>query len=239
MMEDGYQEVYTSDGRHYHSRAVLIATGASYRRLDVPGEDDYIGAGIHFCATCDGPFYKGVKEIVVVGGGNSAVEEGLHLTNFAGKVTLLVRGDKLTASQFAVAKINEPTSRIEVKYNTAVDAFDGEDSKLKVIKTRNLNTGKTEEIHPAAAFIFIGQQPNTGFLKNYLEMDNYGFIRTGHDFTHDKSLHGSAEALSFETSVQGVFAAGDVRFGSTKQVASAVGEGAAASISIRDFLRNN
>jgi thioredoxin reductase (NADPH) len=228
MMEDGYQEVYISDSRHYHSRAVLIATGASYRRLEVPGEDDYIGAGIHFCATCDGPFYKGAREIVVIGGGNSAVEEGLHLTNFAGKVTLLVRGDKLTASQFAVDKINEPTSRIEVKYNTAVEAFEGEDSKLKVIKTRNLSTGKTEEIHPEAAFIFIGQQPNTGFLKNYLETDNYGFIRTGR-----------VEALAFETSVPGVFAAGDVRFGSTKQVASAVGEGAAASISIRDFLRRN
>jgi thioredoxin reductase (NADPH) len=84
-MEEGYHEVYTSDGKHYHSRAILIATGASYRRLDVPGEDDYIGAGIHFCATCDGPFYKGAQEIVVVGGGNSAVEEGLHLTNLPKK----------------------------------------------------------------------------------------------------------------------------------------------------------
>src|ERR1041384_4846218 len=109
--EDGYHEVYTSDGKHYHSHAVLIATGASYRRLEVPGEDDYIGAGIHFCATCDGPFYKGAREIAVVGGGNSAVEEGLHLTNFAGKVTLLVRGDKLAASQIAIDKVNESTSR--------------------------------------------------------------------------------------------------------------------------------
>ncbi len=107
-MEEGYHEVYTSDGKHYHSRAVLVATGASYKRLEVPGEDDYIGAGIHFCATCDGPFYKGSKEIVVVGGGNSAVEEGLHLTNFTDKVTLLVRGDHLTASQIAIDKVNQP-----------------------------------------------------------------------------------------------------------------------------------
>ena len=239
MMEEGYQEVYTSDGGHYHSRAVLVASGASYRRLEVPGEDDYIGAGIHFCATCDGPFYKGAKEIVVVGGGNSAVEEGLHLTTFAEKVTLLARSDKLTASQFATDKVKEPASRIEVKYNTAVESFEGRDLKLKAIKTRNLKTGEMAELHPAAAFIFIGQQPNTGFLKNYLEMDEYGFIRTGHDFVHAKGNRSNFDALPFETSVPGVFAAGDVRYGSTKQVASAVGEGAAASISIRDFLRKN
>src|SRR5215468_9657369 len=132
--EAGYHEVHTSGGTHYHSKAILIATGASYRRLEVPGEDDYIGAGIHFCATCDGPFYKGSKEIAVVGGGNSAVEEGLHLTNFTDKVTLLVRGDKLTASQIAIDKVNEPTSRVDVKYNVIVDSFDGQDSKLKTIK---------------------------------------------------------------------------------------------------------
>src|SRR4026209_227396 len=169
-MEGGYHEVYTSDGRHYHSRAVLTATGASYRRLEVPGEDDYIGAGVHFCATCDGPFYKGAKEIVVVGGGNSAVEEGLHLTNFAEKVTLLVRGDRLVASQFAIDKVNEPTSRIDVKFNTVVDAIEGQDSKLKSIKYHFKDSDKVEEIHPAAAFIFIGQTPNTGFLKDYVAM---------------------------------------------------------------------
>src|SRR5512146_930182 len=120
-MEEGYHEVYTSDGKHYHSRAVLLATGASYRRLEVPGEDDYIGAGIHFCATCDGPFYKGAKEIVVIGGGNSAVDEGLHLTNFAEKVTMLVRGDQLNASRVAIDKVNEPGSRVEIRYHTLVE----------------------------------------------------------------------------------------------------------------------
>lgn len=118
--EDGYNEVHTSDGKHYHARAVLIASGASYRRLDVPGEDDYIGAGIHFCATCDGPFYKGAKNIVVIGGGNSACEEGLHLTTFAEQVTLLVRGDTLTASQVAIDKINESDSRVKVIFNLSL-----------------------------------------------------------------------------------------------------------------------
>ncbi|MCC6568887.1 MAG: FAD-dependent oxidoreductase [Anaerolineales bacterium] len=234
--EEGYHEVYMSDGKHYHSLAVLIATGASYRRLEVPGEDDYIGAGIHFCATCDGPFYKGSKEIVVVGGGNSAVEEGLHLTNFTEKVTLLVRGDRLTASQIAVDKVNEPNSGVDVKYNVIVDAFEGKDPKLKTIKYHFKDSDKTEEVHPAAAFIFIGQTPNTGFLKDYVELDKWGFVLTGHDLTHDD--HASAhKPLPFETNVSGIFVAGDARHGSTKQVASAVGEGAAASISIREFLR--
>lgn len=235
-MEEGYHEVYTSDGRHYHSRAVLIATGASYRRLEVPGEDDYIGAGVHFCATCDGPFYKGAKEIVVVGGGSSAVEEGLHLTNFAEKVTLLVRGNRLNASRVALDKVNKPDSRIEVKYNTVVEAIEGQDSKLKTIKYRSKNSNAIEELHPAAAFIFIGQLPNTSFLNGRVEMDQHGFILTGHDIGHGKEVTGT-ELLPFESSIPGIFAAGDVRHGSTKQVASAVGEGAAASISIREFLR--
>lgn len=231
--ENGYHEVYTSDGKHYHSKAILLATGASYRRLDVPGEDDFIGAGIHFCATCDGPFYKGAKEIVVVGGGNAAVEEGLHLTNFAEKVTLLARNDKLTASQIAIDKVSAPGSKVEVRYNTVVESFDGQDSKLKSLKTRNTATGEAGELHPAAAFVFIGQQPNTEFAKGYLETDKFGFLLTGHDLRH----LGKMDALPFESSVPGIFAAGDARHGSTKQVASAVGEGAAASISIRDFLR--
>jgi thioredoxin reductase (NADPH) len=235
--DDGYNEVHTSDGKHYHARAVLIASGASYRRLDVPGEDDYIGAGIHFCATCDGPFYKGAKNIVVIGGGNSACEEGLHLTTFAEQVTLLVRGDKLTASQVAIDKINEPTSRVKVIYNVAVDSFEGKNSKLKKISYHDALTGKKDEIEPQAAFVFIGQKPNTEFAKDSLQMDKYGFILTGHDFVHGKSDGQEMDRLAFETSMSGVFAAGDVRHGSTKQVASAVGEGAAAAISIREFLK--
>ena len=237
-MEEGYHEVYTSDGKHYHSKAILVATGASYRRLEVPGEEDFIGAGVHFCATCDGPFYKGAKEIVVVGGGNSAVEEGLHLTSFADKVTLLVRGDRLTASRIALDKVNEPDSRVEVRYNTVVEALEGQNSKLKTVRIGNQVTGETEELHPAAAFIFIGQLPNVDFLKGVAELDPYGFVMTGHDIGHANKML-ELEPLPFETSIPGIFAAGDVRHGSTKQVASAVGEGAAASISIREFLRRS
>jgi thioredoxin reductase (NADPH) len=216
---------------------LLIATGATYRRLDVPGEDDYIGAGIHFCATCDGPFYKDSEEIVVIGGGNSAVEEGLYLTKFTEKVTLLVRGDKLDASQIAIDKVNSPSSGVDVRFNTVVEAFEGKDSKLKSVKIKNKETGETEELNPAAAFVFIGQNPNTDFLKDYAELDEYGFALTGHDVKH--KLEDKSEPLPFEMSVPGIFVAGDARHGSTKQVASAVGEGAAASISIREYFRRS
>ncbi len=237
--DDGYNEVYTSDRKHYHARAVLIASGASYRRLDVPGEDDLIGAGIHFCATCDGPFYKGAKNIVVIGGGNSACEEGLHLTNFAEQVTLLVRGDKLTASQVAIDNINQPNSRVKVKFNVAIDSFEGENSKLKRINFHDTVTSEKGQIEPEAAFVFIGQKPNTEFAKDYLQLDKYGFILTGHDLTHTHSSAVGVDRLAFETSMSGVFAAGDVRHDSVKQVASAVGEGAAAAISIREFLKRS
>ncbi|MBK8418780.1 NAD(P)/FAD-dependent oxidoreductase [Candidatus Villigracilis saccharophilus] len=157
--DGGYNEVYTSDGKHYHARAILIASGASYRRLDVPGEDNFIGRD-SFLRHLRWSILYGRKNIIVVGGGNSACEEGLHLTTFAEKVTLLVRGDTLTASQIAIDKINEPTSRVEVKFNVAVDSFEGENSKLKKINFHDSATGEKDEIKPEAAFIFIGQNPS-------------------------------------------------------------------------------
>ena len=235
---ESYQCAQNQEGKHFHAHSVLIATGASYRRLGAPGEEDYIGAGIHFCATCDGPFYKGAKEIVVVGGGNSACEEGLNLTKYADKVILLARGGKLTASQILIDKVLGPHSKIDVKYHTAVDAFEGESSRLKTIRIRDLNSGITEDLHPAAAFIFIGQQPNSGFVRDRVQTDDYGYILTGHDLVHGHAAADQPEPQAFETSAAGVFAAGDVRHGSTKQVASAVGEGAAAAISIREFLKS-
>jgi len=234
---DGYQCALNPDGKHLHARVVLIATGASYRRLGVPGEEAYIGAGIHFCSTCDGPFYKGAKEIVVVGGGNSACEEGLHLTKFAEKVTLLVRGDRLTASQILIDQVTHSSSRMEVRYQMAVEAFEGENSRLKRVKVRNLANGQVSSLHAAAVFVFIGQQPNSTFAKGYVEVDRYGYILTGHDLLHTEGYSQKGEPHAFETSVRGVFAAGDVRHGSVKQVASAIGEGAAAAIAIRELMK--
>lgn len=233
---DGYNVIMVGDGRHVHARAILLAPGASYRRLGVPGEDDYIGAGIHFCATCDGPFYAGAKEIVVVGAGNSACEEGLHLTKFADRVTLLARGDRLIASQILIDKITSPSSKVDVHYNVQVEGFEGQGSKLKAVSVKDAG-GRTEELHPEAVFVFIGQQPNTGFARDAIRLDQYGFILTGHDLGHEQPSDLDRPPYPFETSLPGVFAAGDARHGSTKQVASAVGEGAAAAISIREYLK--
>lgn len=235
-----YRVIRTTDGSEYNARAVLIATGADYRRLNVKGEDDYIGAGIHFCATCDGPFYKGAEQLVVVGGGNSAVEEGIFLTKFAKKVTLLVRGKELTASKVARDKIAEMSS-MEVKYNTQVQEFRG-NGKLKTVVTKNPQTGAVEELHPAAVFVFIGLNPNSALVKDLVMLDPYGYIITGHDLVHSPGAQIEPEKarmpFAMETSVPGIFAAGDVRAGSTKQVASAVGEGASAAIAIRGYLKS-
>jgi thioredoxin reductase (NADPH) len=172
--------------------------------------------------------------LVVVGGGNSACEESLHLLRYAQKVTMLVRGEKLNASQALLEKLtNHPD--IEIHFRTGIEALEGEGGKLKHVKIKNLVSGETETLDPQGMFVFIGQQPNTDFVKGVVDFDPAGFILTGHDLGHSDKEHGSRGM--FETSVPAIFAAGDARKGSTKQVASAVGEGAAAVIQIRDYLR--
>ena len=213
-----YKMVTTESGDEYCAKAVLIATGSKYRRLNVPGEEDFIGAGIHFCATCDGPFYKG-EDMIVVGGGNSGIEEGLFLTKFANSVTVLEVREKLGASQILQEKA-ESHPKMNVRLGTTVEEFKG-NSKLSTVVVKDLATGETEELHPGAVFIFIGLDPNTGFVGDLVDLDKWGFIQT------DATL---------QTSVEGIFAAGDVRQGSTKQVASAVGEGATAALMIRQYL---
>lgn len=232
---DHYRIVHLRDGSQYSARALLIATGATYRKLNARGEDDFIGAGIHFCATCDGPFYNGADHVVVIGGGNSAVEEALFLTKFAKKVTLIARGEKLTASQFAQEKIFALPGAIEIKFNTGVTEFRGK-GKLRAITIHNTKTNEVAELHPAAVFIFIGQVPNSHLVRDLVACDEWGYIKTGHDLAHHGE-HIVRVPAFMETSTRGIFAAGDVRAGSTKQVASAVGEGASAAISIREFLK--
>ena len=214
-------EVTTSAGQTVSTSAVLIATGSQYRRTDAPGEADLIGAGIHFCATCDGPFYRGASEVAVIGGGNSGMEEGLFLTQFAEHVTIFARKDGLTGSKLLQDKVNEHP-QIDVVANVEVAAFNADANGLvESITLRDLDSGE-EHVHPCrAVFLFIGLDPTTAWLNGLVELDERGFVQT------DRNL---------ETSVKGVFAAGDVRAGSTKQLASAVGEGAAVSIQIRYHL---
>src|SRR5438445_4720981 len=214
--------VETESGHRYRCNAVLIATGSTYKRLKVPGEDDYIGAGVHFCATCDGPFYKG-REVAVIGGGNSAVEEAAFLTRFSPRVKILVRGSELSASKVAADKAKDSPA-IEVSYNTEVAEFKGKNNRLETVVVKNRKTGETEEIHPAGVFVFVGLSPNSEPFKDIVKVDAQGFIMTG---------------IDFQTSTEGIFAAGDVRAGSTKQLVSAAGEGAAAALAIRAHLRGH
>jgi len=215
-----YISITTGTGDEYCSHAAIIATGSAYRRLDVPGEDDLIGAGIHFCATCDGPFYKGSKELMVIGGGNSGVEEGLFLSRFTDRITLVEFMPQLAASGLLQENIRSDP-KFSIYTNTQVTEFKG-NGKLSTVLAKNRETGETLEFHPAAAFVFIGLTPNTDFLKDTLETDKWGFIVT------DETL---------QTSMPGVYAAGDVRHGSTNQLASATGEGVTALIMVRQYLQ--
>lgn len=221
----GVRTVTTESGQQYRAPALLLTPGTRYRRLNVPGEDDFIGAGVHFCATCDGPFYRDM-ETLVVGGGNSGVEEGLFLTRFASRVTILEVGDRLRASQVLREKA-EAHPQVDIRLNTTVREFRG-DGKLESVLIEDLKTGQREELHPAGVFVFIGLDPNTDFLSNVVDLDERGFIVTGP----------GPHSLPMETGRHGIFAAGDARAGSTKQVASAVGEGAAALIGIRAHMED-
>ena len=214
--------VETDSGHRYRANAVLIATGSTYKRLGVPGEEDYIGAGVHFCATCDGPFYRG-RAIAVIGGGNSAVEESAFLTRFSPKVTILARGSALSAHRVAVEKAQE-SPEIEIRFNTEVVEFKGNNHHLDTIVIRNKQTGEQSELHVPGAFLFVGLSPNSDSFRDAVNVDAQGFILTG---------------IDFQTSTEGIFAAGDVRAGSTKQLVSAAGEGAAAALAIREHLRGH
>ena len=237
---DNYHFVETAAGDEYSAQAVLITTGSRYRRLNVPGESDYIGAGVHFCATCDGPFYKG-KEVAVIGGGNSAAEESLLLTKFAERVTLLVRGSALQASQVIQESVSG-NPKIEVRWHTQVQEFLGARAQLNGLRLWNNQTEAEAHMSVTGAFVFIGLDPNTRFLQETgVRLDKWGFIETGHRLAHEHAerppLFSQRDPAALESSVPGLFAAGDVRAESTKQVASAAGEGATAALLIRDYLR--
>lgn len=204
------------------AKAVLIATGSQYKKLGIPGEDTFYARGIHYCATCDGAFYRD-KTLVVVGGGNSAVQEALFLTRFASHIDILVRSDKLRASDVLQEELTTKfADKITVHYNTTTDEFVGEDGKFKKVIGTDKTTGKQVTYEPDGAFVFIGLFPTTAYLEGSgVELDARGFVK-------------SNEAL--ETNLPGIFVAGDCRSGATMQIATAVGEGATAALKIREYL---
>ena len=220
--ENGDVVLQLGSGQEICAHAAIVATGTTYRRLGVPGEDNLIGAGVHFCATCDGPFYRGADELLVIGGGNSALEEGLFLSQFADRIRVVQKAPELTASKLLQDRVlNDP--HFTVHTDTDVVELQGS-HKLEGVVTRDNRTGTQQRFTPKAAFVFIGLQPNTDFLRGSLDLDRWGFVKTD---------------ARFRTSIDGVFAAGDVRAGSTKQLAAAVGEGVTALLMVREHLREH
>jgi thioredoxin reductase (NADPH) len=236
---DNYYCIRTSGGQEYSARAVLISTGSRYKRLNVPGEEDYLGAGIHFCAACDGPFYKN-KRVAVIGSGNSAAEESLFLANYVDHVTILVRGDHFKATQIIQDNVFA-NPKIDVRWHNEVQEFLGEESSLKRLHLKNNQTGAEEIMDVEGAFIFVGLTPNTRFLEGSPILRNqWGFVITGHELVHGGGRpagYENRDPYLLESSEPGVFAAGDARNTSTKQVASAAGEGASAALMIRAYLQ--
>lgn len=210
----------TIDGDKF-AKTVLIATGCDYKKVGVTGEDTYYARGVHYCATCDGAFYRD-KNIVVIGGGNSAVQEALFLTRFAKHIDLLVRST-VKASDVLVHEL-EKNQKISVHEGVTPLEIIGDGKFVNSVKVKETNGKKILDYKVDGVFVFVGLKPNTIFLKDSaINLDEIGFITTD-----DK----------MQTSIKGVFAAGDVRSGATMQIATAVGEGATAALRIREFLED-
>jgi thioredoxin reductase (NADPH) len=221
--EGKYKRLKTTSG-DFLAKAVLIGTGSDYKKIGVPGEKEFYARGVHYCATCDGAFYRD-KRLVVVGGGNSAVQEAMFLTKFATHIDLLVRGDKFRASDVLQHELDKHKDKISVHFNTTTDEIVGVDNKVTKVIGTDKTTGKQVEFETDGVFIFVGLSPNTSFLKNSaIELDEIGLVKSNQHL---------------ETAMPGVFAAGDVRSGATMQIASASGEGATAALMIRQYLEGH
>lgn len=221
--EGKYKKLVTSDGDIY-AKAVLVATGSDYKKIGVPGELEFYGRGVHYCATCDGAFYRD-KRLVVVGGGNSAVQEAIFLTRFSTHIDLLVRADHMRASEILQHELEKHKDKITVHLNTTTDEIIGENNFVTKVIGTDKTTNKKVEIKTDGVFVFVGLKPNTDFLaSSKVELDEIGLIKTDTDL---------------QTSMPGVFAAGDVRSGATMQIASATGEGATAALMMRKYLEDH
>lgn len=205
----------------YRAKVVILAMGAAFRTLGLPREKELTGKGVSYCATCDGAFFKG-KKIVVVGGGDSALQEGLFLTRFATQVTIIHRRDKLRATPLLQDRAQE-NEKINFVWNTVIDKIEG-DQKVESVLLKNLKTGKTQDLRTDAVFIFIGHNPNSALVKSVVDLDENGYVLTDE---------------SWKTSMSGVFAAGEIRKGAVRQLVAACGEGCGAALAAQAYLENH
>lgn len=226
-VEDGnVKRLITSTGDDYLAKAVIIATGTDFKKTGIPGEAEYYARGVHYCATCDGAFYRD-KRLVVIGGGNSAVQEAMFLTRYASHIDLLVRST-VKATEVMQQEMQEyiDKGQITVHLQTTPKEIVAEDEKVvKVVGTNN-DSGEDVEFPTDGVFIFIGLVPNTKFLQ---DVDGLAFDETGHIVTNEK----------LETKIPGVYVAGDVRADAVRQIATAAGEGVKASLEIREYLKEH
>ena len=215
---DGNIKVLKVADEEIRAKTVIICTGAEPRRLDVPGETKLTGKGVSYCATCDGAFFKEAV-IAVVGGGDSAVKEAIYLTKFASKVYIIHRRDELRAEKITIeqAFANE---KIEFVWDSVVEEITGKDA-VESVNVKNVKDGSTKELKLEGVFIYVGMIPNTGFLKDFVKLDEAGYI------VADRDTH---------TDMTGVFAAGDVRKKLSRQVATAVGDGATAAMAAEECI---
>lgn len=217
---EGDEKVVTVDGADVRAKTVLIATGSDYNKIGVPGEAEYFGRGVHYCATCDGAFYR-EKRLVVIGGGNSAVQEAIFLTRYTTHIDLLVRST-IKASEILQHDLQKlvDEGKITVHLSTTTEEIVTTEGKVTSVKA--IKDGEPTVFETDGVFVFVGLKPNTQFLVGSgVELDEVGMIKT-----NDK----------LSTNIDGIFASGDVRSGATMQIASAVGEGASAALSIREYL---
>jgi len=213
--------VIKTSTKEYYGKSVVLSTGSTYRQLGIPGETELIGSGVHFCATCDGAFYRD-KDIIVIGGGNSALEEGIFLAGFCKSVKIVHRKNEFSASETYVEKLGKIKNITTYMNKTSLEFVGNDDGLFEGLKIEDNETKEQELLTADGSFIFIGLIPNTKPFVDFVELDKRGFIKT--------------TGLG-QTSQEGVFAAGDCREGAIAQVAAATGEGVLASYGIRDYLK--
>ncbi|MFT8639496.1 MAG: thioredoxin-disulfide reductase [Bifidobacterium sp.] len=218
--DDGLKHVTTDSGTTYSARAVVVTTGAQYKKLGVPGEVEYSGRGVSYCATCDGFFFKG-KPIVVIGGGDSAMEEADFLAGYGSSVTLIHRRNEFRASTIMADRVLS-NDNINVIYDSIVTAVHGDDKGAQSVDLTNVVSGETSSLQASGVFVAIGSTPETAFLNGSLETDEDGYITVEHDCTR--------------TSIPGVFAAGDVVDKVYRQAVSAAGMGCRAALDAQSYL---
>lgn len=219
--DDGMFETLTDTGDVYMSPTVIITAGGTPVKLGVPGELEYAGKGVSYCAICDGAFFRN-QTIAVVGGGDAAVEESDFLTRYATKVYLIHRRDELRATKILQRRVFE-NRKIEMIWDTVVERIDGDGQGLvDTLKLRNVKTGAARDLKATGLFVFIGFHPNTGLIQGHVDHDELGYLRT------DDNM---------QTSIPGLFAAGDVRAQLTRQVTTAVGDATTAVIAAEKYLK--